>query len=58
MDAATTDKAPKKTFSSVWVPPDLQDRIKDEAARVGIPWTRMLCVLASEALDNRRGRSQ
>lgn len=51
------DSKVKKTFSSVWVPPDLQDRIKTEAARVGIPWTRMLCVLASEAMDNRKGRT-
>lgn len=48
--------APKKVFTSLWVPDDLQSQIKAEAERAGVPWTRMICVLAAEALDRRKGR--
>ncbi len=49
--------ASKKIFTSLWVPDDLQIQIKAEAERAGVPWTRMICVLAAEALDRRKGRA-
>lgn len=44
--------------TTVRIDMELQLRLRAEASRVGLPWTKLMVMLAREALDDREMRRQ